>query len=159
MGEFCLVVVRFLNKEGTQICKMCLKYFEGASSSDSDVHRYVIVRTSLDFTFNIRWEPESPYWRPRWTYRDFSSVRLLTQDMSYPRRCYLPTIKWFIKKKNGVDPQISRVNVHNANILNSKHKHVELYTLLCKCTVAYLLKARTVEPEKQPLLGSARSQQ
>jgi hypothetical protein len=27
------------------------------------------------------------------------------------------------------------------------------------CIVAYLLKARTVEPEKQPLLGNAHTQQ
>jgi hypothetical protein len=34
---------------------------QGASLSDCDVDRYVIIRKLRDFIFNIRWETKSPY--------------------------------------------------------------------------------------------------
>jgi hypothetical protein len=61
---------------------------EITSSSDSDVDRYVIIKNIFDSIFSTRWTPKSPYWRSRWTHGDFSSVRLATQDMTYPHRCF-----------------------------------------------------------------------
>lgn len=40
---------------------------EGASSSDTDVDRYVIIRKFQDSVFNLGWVPKSPYRRSRWT--------------------------------------------------------------------------------------------
>jgi hypothetical protein len=37
--------------------------------------------------------------------------------------------------------------------------HPEIAVFICYYIVTYLLKARTVEAEKQPLLGNARMQQ
>jgi hypothetical protein len=40
---------------------MSIKYPEGASSSDSDVHLYVIITKLLGSLYVIRCEPKSPY--------------------------------------------------------------------------------------------------
>jgi hypothetical protein len=44
-----------------------LKYFEGASSSDSDVDRHAIIRNLLDSPFGIQREPDR---RPDLTFED-----------------------------------------------------------------------------------------
>jgi hypothetical protein len=52
-------------------------------------HRFlVVIRELLDSIFSIQMEPISPYRRSRWTHRDFCSVRLPTQVMTYPERSF-----------------------------------------------------------------------
>jgi hypothetical protein len=73
--------------------------FEGASSSYNDVYRYVIIiKLSVNSTSNTRWDPKSPYRRSRWTHRDFSPVRLLTQGMTHAQRCFRRWLEEFLGK-------------------------------------------------------------
>jgi hypothetical protein len=44
------------------------------------------------FCFQYQTEPQSPYRRSRWTHRDFSSVKLPPQGVTYPQRCFRQTI-------------------------------------------------------------------
>jgi hypothetical protein len=62
--------------------------FEIASSLGSDVDRYIIIIKLLDSASNVQWEPKSPYRRSSWIHRDFYSVRLPTQVMTHPQRCF-----------------------------------------------------------------------
>jgi hypothetical protein len=68
---------------------LCLHHLWGWSSSGSDVHHYFTVTGLYS---QIRWEPKSLCWRSRWTNRDFCSVRLPTQGVTYPQRCYRQSI-------------------------------------------------------------------
>jgi hypothetical protein len=52
-----------------------------------------MVTSSSDNYNIIKSCTKSPHWKSRWTNRDFSSVRLATQVMTYPQKCFRPTMQ------------------------------------------------------------------
>jgi hypothetical protein len=58
-----------------------------AASEGSDAYNYIIIRKLLDSILNIALEQNLSYSRSSWTHRDFSSVRLPTQVMTYSQIC------------------------------------------------------------------------
>jgi hypothetical protein len=52
--------------------------FEGASSSDSNVDRYVIVRKLLDSSLHVRWKAKFAIQETMLNTQDFSSIKLYT---------------------------------------------------------------------------------
>jgi hypothetical protein len=67
--------------------------FECESSSDTDVDRDVISISSVDYAFNIEWEPNLSYRNSRYLHGFLFSLRRLTKFVTYPQKRLRQTIR------------------------------------------------------------------